>query len=289
MNTQKIAILTDSCSDLTHEHIGDNPIYVVPLVISWKGIEYQDGVDITADEVFVKAQEELPKTSLPRREAVDTALEQIKAAGYEKVLAIMLSGGLSGTYNMMRLVAEERSDLEIYAVDSVSASLGEGAIVLQLMDYIRRGFSWERLKVLAHRLVANTTVFLTLDTLEYLKKGGRIGKVTALAGSLLNLKPIISFEENGELGSVAKCRGSKHIGPRMIELIQKVKGSCKHYILVTARSGNPAAYPHFKEEIRQQFPDYEKYFEGVLGSTLSVYTGANLLAAGVMVLDGIED
>ncbi len=289
MNQQRIALLTDSCSDLAPSHIGEDPIYVVPLTVSWRGEEYEDGVTITADQVFEKAQIELPKTSLPRAESVYRTLEQIRQAGYQKVLAVMLSGGLSGTYNMMRLVAQDYTDMEIYVVDSVSASLGTGIIVLQLMEYIRRGYEWERLKTISHRLVQNAHVFLTLDTLEYLKKGGRIGKVTAIAGSLLNLKPIISFEEGGELVSVAKCRGARQAEKKILELMQKIRGESRRYVLVTAYSGRGEAYPAFRDEIARHFTDCEYQMEAVISATLGVYTGPGLLGCGLLLLDGVED
>ncbi|MCD8145462.1 MAG: DegV family protein [Oscillospiraceae bacterium] len=289
MNQQKIALLTDSCADLKLEHIGDDPIFVVPLIISWQGTKYEDGVTITAEEVYDRARTELPKTSLPRPQTVYQTLERIRNLGYQKVIAVMLSSGLSGTYNMVRLAAQDFRELEIHVVDSLSGAIGSGAIVLQLMEYIKRDFAWERLKTIALRLVENTKVFFSLDTLEYLKKGGRIGKVTAMAGTVLNLKPIIAFEPNGELGSVAKCRGSRQAHSKLIELARQVREGHKRYILLTAHGGAPEAYPDYRAEVLRYFTDFEKHIESTIDATLAAYTGPGLLGAGIVILDGVED
>lgn len=288
MNQQKVALITDSCADLRPEHIGEDPIFVVPLTITCGGKQYEDGVDITADQVYEMAKTELPKTSLPRPEAMYQTLKKIQEEGYEKVIAVMLSSGLSGTYNLMRVTAQDFEDLEVLAVDSISASVGSGAMILLLMQAIKAGKSWEELKALVKELVKRTKVFFSVDTLEYLQKGGRIGRITALAGSVLNLKPIICFEPTGELGSIAKCRGSRQAQNKLIELAEKAKGNAEHYILMTAHGGAEEAYPAYREEVLKHFSGYQQHIESTIDATLGVYTGPGLLGIGVVVLDGIE-
>ena len=130
-NPYKIAILTDSCSDLSPELRAGKPIFTVPLKITCRDGEYSDGVDIFAPDIYRRlAAGELPKTSLPDFFTADRILSRIKAEGYERVLAIHLSSGLSGTYNMIRLLGESRHDLDVAVFDSVSGALGIGIIVL---------------------------------------------------------------------------------------------------------------------------------------------------------------
>lgn len=288
MNPEKIAILTDSCADLKPCHIGDNPIFVVPLIVSCGGREYRAGREISAEEVYQRAKIELPKTSLPRPADIYETLNKIKALGYEKVIAIMLSSGLSGTYNMMRLAGEDMTELEVYTVDSLSGSLGSGMMVLQTMEYINQGRSWEEIKRLAHKLMRNTTVFFSIDTLEYLKKGGRIGRVTAMAGSMLNLKPILSFASTGELGSVAKCRGSRQAQAKLVELVRGVLAGHKRYNLAAAHGGAPELYAAHREALLKAFPNYEHFVESEIDATLAVYTGPGLMGAGIQILDDME-
>ena len=153
---------------------------------------------------------------------VSDAFDQIRADGYERVIALMLSSGLSGTYNMVRLQGEQRDDLEIAVFDSKSGALGMGITVLQLWEEIQAGLDWETLvKERAPHLMANTFPFFSVDTLEYLYKGGRIGKITAMAGTMLNIKPIITFSQDGQLQSIAKVRGRRAVQDKIIELVRK--------------------------------------------------------------------
>lgn len=110
-NPEKIALLTDSTADLPAPMREGKPIYVVPLKIRCEDGEYSDGVDITAEGVYERLHRgELPRTSLPEGGVVSDTLDQIRADGYERVIAVMLSSGLSGTYNMVRLQAGQRDD-----------------------------------------------------------------------------------------------------------------------------------------------------------------------------------
>ena len=168
MTPKKIALLTDSCADLDPVVAQENRIYVVPLQILCEDGVFEDGVDITAQDVYRRLKGgQLPKTSLPSGAAVEAAFDRIAADGYDGVIAVMLSGGLSGTYNMVRLHAEEREDLKITVFDSASGSLGIGMVLLQLAEDIRAGLEWKELvKKRAPRLIAGTTPFFSVDTLE---------------------------------------------------------------------------------------------------------------------------
>ena len=286
-NPYKIAILTDSCSDLSPELRAGKPIFTVPLKITCRDGEYSDGVDIFAPDIYRRlAAGELPKTSLPDFFTADRILSRIKAEGYERVLAIHLSSGLSGTYNMIRLLGESRHDLDVAVFDSVSGALGIGIIVLQAWEDIESGMTWEELvKERVPKLIANTFPFFSVDTLEYLAKGGRIGKVTAMAGTVLNIKPLITFAPDGQLQSVAKVRGRKAVQDKLLELVRKALGDHKRYNLGVANGGAPEEMAELKEKLKQALPDYDHIWEGELDGTLSVYIGNGVLGAGVQILD----
>lgn len=287
MNSQKIAILTDSCADLRPEYLADHPIYVVPLKILCADGEYDDGVTIHARDVYARLKAgELPKTSLPDGAAVDAVLDQIRADGYEKVAAIMLSSGLSGTYNMVRLLVGGRKDLQIKAFDSLSGALGEGCVALQAALDIENGMSWEELtEERIPRLLANVHPYFSVDTLEYLMKGGRIGKITALAGSLLNIKPILGFAEDGQLQSVAKVRGRKALSDKFLEIIAAEIGEHQRYDLLVANGGAPEEMAALRARMEERFPHFEHFWESELDATLSTYIGDGVLGAGVLLLD----
>ena len=287
MAPRKIALLTDSCADLSARTAEENRIHVVPLRIRCADGEYRDGVDIHAADIYARLKRgELPKTSLPTGEDIAAAFDRIAAEGYDGVIAVMLSGGLSGTYNLVRLMAEERKDLEIKVYDSVSGSLGIGVTMLQLAEDLRAGASWRELtKKRVPQLIQGTTPFFSVDTLEYLQKGGRIGKVAAMAGTMLQIKPLITFAPDGQLQSIAKVRGRKQVMDKLVDLAVKACGSHKKYNLAVANGGAPEEMEELREKLKAALPNYDHIWDGEIDGTLSVYIGDGILGSGVQVLD----
>lgn len=290
MMPQKIALLTDSCADLTPQLTQANNIYTVPLRILCSDGDYRDGVDIRAGDIYARLRAgELPQTSLPAGEDIEQTFREIAEAGYDGVIAVMLSGGLSGTYNMVRLLAEECREhlgLQVRVYDSVSGSLGQGLALLQLADDIRGGMGWEELtEHRAPQLIANTFPFFSVDTLEYLHKGGRIGKVTATAGTLLQIKPIITFAQDGQLQSIAKVRGRRQVIDKLIDMTVRRCGEHRRYNLAVANGGAPEEMDLLREKLTNALPDYRNIWEGEIDGTLSVYIGDGVLGAAVQVLD----
>ena len=286
-NPEKIALLTDSTADLTPAMREGKPIYVVPLKIRCDDGEFSDGVDIFAQDVYDRLHRgELPRTSLPEGGVVSDTLDQIRADGYEKVIAVMLSGGLSGTCNLVRVQAEQREDLDIAVFDSRSGSLGIGIIVLQLWEEIQAGAGWDKLihERVPH-LVDNTFPFFSVDTLEYLRRGGRIGRITALAGTMLSIKPIITFSEDGQLQSIAKVRGRKQVQDKIVELLRSKFRAGKRYNLGVANGGAPAEMAELSEKMRARFPDFVHCWEGAMDATLSVYIGDGVIGGGIQFID----
>ena len=287
MTPQKIALLTDSCADLSPQMAEENQIYVVPLRILCADGEYRDSVDIHAADIYARLRSgELPQTSLPAAQDITGAFDRIAADGYDAVIALMLSGGLSGSYNMVRLLAEERTDLTIRVYDSVSGSLGTGMMVLQLAEDIRLGMDWDTLtERRVPWLIRNTFPFFSVDTLEYLQKGGRIGKVTAMAGTMLQIKPLITFAADGQLQSIAKVRGRNLVIRKLIELVEDRHSGAARYNLAVANGGAPAEMEILKEKLTAALPNYDHIWSGELDGTLSVYIGDGVLGAAVQRLE----
>ena len=288
MSPKKIALLTDSCADISRELAEKHHIYVVPLRILCADGEYLDGVEIRNTDIYERLRAgELPKTSLPSTEEIGKVVRQIVADGYDGVVAVMLSSGLSGTFNLSRILAEEcEGFLEIRAYDSLNASLGQGMTLLQLAADIESGMSWEELtERRVDQLMKGSIAFFSVDTLEYLQKGGRIGKVTATAGALLQIKPVLSFTEDGQLKSVAKARGRGQVIDKLVEMAVKACGDHKRYNLAVANGGAPEEMVKVREKLTAALPNYDHIWEGEIDCTLSTYIGDGVLGAAVQVLD----
>lgn len=287
MNRDKIAFLVDSCADLTEEVRAGKPFYLVPLRITCEDGDFRDGVDIWGEDVCRRLEAgELPRTSLPDPMSVTEALERIRADGYERVIALPLSSGLSGTHNMIRIQCEEFEGLECVVADTRSGSMGIGIVALQLWEDVQAGMGWEELtKKRVPFLLKNTFPFFSVDTLEYLQKGGRIGKVTAMAGSLLNIKPILTFAPDGELVSVAKVRGKKQVNAKFIELLKEHFVEGKRFNLAVANGGAEEDMAKLKADVQAAFPGCEHIWEGPLDATLSVYLGRGMLGTAIQMLE----
>ena len=146
MNDQKIAVMVDSGTDVPPNYREKYGIYWLPLLINYSDRQYLDGVDIDPHEMYRRLPDEIPKTSLPDGGMVRDMFDRIMADGYEKVLVVTISSGLSGTYNMVRLTAEEYEGLEIFVLDSRNISIGAGLIAIRAAQMINdEGMKWDEL------------------------------------------------------------------------------------------------------------------------------------------------
>ncbi len=285
--TDKIAILIDSGTDVPPEYIEKYHMFVAPLKIIFSDGEYADGVDLTAAEMYRRLPLEVPKTSLPSAESVLRILNQIRAEGYSKVLVVTISSGLSGTHNMFKLLASNMKDLDMYVYDTKNIAIGSGFSAIQAAEYLAEGMDWETLKQTLEANTSKSKVFFCLDTLEYLKKGGRIGLVTAMLGTALNLKPIISCNPEGVYYTMAKVRGRHQSLKKIMDLAEQYAGTSKHYNVALIGSGklglDDAA--SIREEVVKRFPHCNMLIEGELGCCLGVHVGPGLVGVGIQILD----
>ena len=145
---------------------------------------------------------------------------------------------------------------------------------------------WEQLVgQRVEHLLRNTHAFFSVDTLEYLQKGGRIGKITALAGTVLNIKPILTFAEDGQLVNVAKVRGRKQVQGKLIELVKEQVGDHKAFNLLVANGGAEEEMKQLKADLMEAIPGCRHIWDSHIDGTLSVYIGKGVLGAAIQFLD----
>lgn len=206
----KIKIVTDSTCDLNDDVIKKMGIMVVPLSISINGESYLDRVDITPKEFIekMKASPELPKSSQPPAGEFLKVYDQLGSEGYE-VISIHMTGGMSGTVRSAESAAQMTS-AKVNVVDSRFISRALAFQVLEAAEMAAAGKTVEQILARLNTIREQTRLFVVVDTLENLVKGGRIGKGRALIGSLLNIKPIASLE-GGEYTPVSKARSHSQV------------------------------------------------------------------------------
>jgi DegV family protein with EDD domain len=230
---EKIALIADSACDLTKQQIEKYNVIILPLKIIYKNNEYLDGITITPEEVYEKLEEEIPSTSLPSPKEIDDVFMKLENEGYTHVIAIPLSSNLSGTYNTVKLIADNHPKLISTIFDSKSLTLGTGSLVLGCGEMIEQGKSYEEIVNQLPLMRDRVTVYYVVDTLKYLIKGGRIGKVSGTIGSLLNVKPIISIDKDGVYYTYAKIRGKKQATSKLFSIAEDAlkKGKSKIWIM----------------------------------------------------------
>jgi DegV family protein with EDD domain len=216
----KIHIVTDSTCDLTKEELEKLGIHVVPLTIQMDGHTYTDGVDIFPDEFLTKMNglQELPKSSQPAPGRFVELYDELGKDG-SKIVSIHMTGGMSGTVDSARQAAEI-TESEVAVVDSRYIAWG---LAFQLREAAKKrdeGASVEEIVAHVNKVRENTRLFVVLDTLENMVKGGRIGKGKAMIGSILNLKPVAHLDI-GEVTICAKPRSHKQVVKYLFEQFQK--------------------------------------------------------------------
>lgn len=281
----KIAILVDSGTDVPQEIIDMYNIYVIPLKIIYKDREYTDKVDITPEEIYKRLPEEFPGTSLPDGESITKIFDQIKNDGYDKVLAITISSGLSGTNNVVRLVAQEQEGIQTHVLDTKNIGIGAGFTAIQAAKWIEDGMEWDTLIDELVALAERTKVFFNVATLEYLQKGGRIGLVASILGNALKLNPIISCNEEGIYYTVGKARGRKKSLDKTMSYVKEAVGDAKVFNLAVAHGAAEEEAIEMKARFEREFPNVQEIYFGQISPALVVHTGPGLLGIGVQILE----
>ena len=284
MAEEKIAILVDSGSDVPKECRDKYSMYLAPLTIIYKDAEYRDGVDIQPEDVFARFSEEIPSTSLPSPSTVADIFKQIKADGYEKVIAVAISSGLSGTYEMFGSFGPAPEGLETYYVDTKNIGIGSGFSAIRAGELIEEGLPFAEVCREVERAARGTKLFFCVSTLEYLVKGGRIGLVAGVLGTILDLKPVISCNEDGIYYTVAKSRGRKKSLRLALDRAVEFATGAKEYNITVMHGAAQDEADALLADLKAQSPDYRISIEGQITPALVVHTGPGLIGIGVQRL-----
>lgn len=273
---QKIAILTDSSCDLSKEEREKNGIFMLPLQIIYKDAEYLDHLTISPKEVYESLKTEIPTTSLPSAKYMDEVFDQIEAQGYTHVIGILISSALSGTFNAIRLQIQDRTAFTFELFDSKILGYPLGRIVLKAHEMIENGKSFEEILAYLPTVREKTFGYYTLETLEYLKKGGRIGRVAGTVGDLLNLKPIITVDDDGSYVTVSKARGRKQSIKKLKSIADELisEGKCKLFIL----HGHAEMEASALKECFNGHPNITELRICEIGPAMGIHAGPGMIA-----------
>lgn len=273
----RVRIIIDSTTDLAPELRGQ--VEIVPLTVSFGTEEYIDGVTITHEEFYNKLLESdvLPTTSQATPAAFEKVFKEVTAAG-DSAVVITLASQFSGTCQSARIAAEDYDN--IYVVDSGSVTLGAGILAEYALRCARSGMTAAEIAGLLEKKKEDICLIAMLDTLEYLKKGGRISAAVAFAGGLLNIKPVVNVKD-GVINMLGKARGSKQGNNLLVQEIEKTGGIDFDLPILLGYSGLSDAL--LKKYITDSAPLWENGIDTLrytsIGSVVGTHAGPGAIAA----------
>lgn len=272
-----IRIITDSASDMLEKE--SKYLKVLPLTVTFGETEYLDGVTLSSKEFYEKLIEndELPKTSQVGPYDFEQAIQEVIDAG-DTPLVITLSSKLSGTYNSAQIAASAFDD-KIYVVDSENVCIGERILVEYAIRMIEAGKEVQEIAEELERAKKEICLVALLDTLEYLRKGGRISNVSGFVGGMLSIKPVIGIKD-GVVETLGKARGSKNANNLLSQQIMQAGGIDFEMPYAVAYSGldDSLVQKYVKDNEHVWKPYTDELEIRVVGSTIGTHAGPGAIA-----------
>ncbi len=283
IGNERIALVTDTSCDLSEEQLAEYDIRTVALRVSTRTGEYRDRTEISQEQLYEILKTEVPKTSLPLPEDVSMLYRTLRDEGATAILHLSISGNLSGTYNMVSLLAEDFGDLQVHVFDSRTLSCGLGLLVLEAAESLSSGMSIEDTLALLEKRRENQLGTFIIRTLEFLRKGGRIGRVEGALGSLLQIKPVIYVNEEGIYNTLCKARGFSNALTAMVdEIIRRYQGRRVRLAVVHGAAYDDAV--KLLDRLLERL-DVVSSFISPVSPALAIHTGPGLLGAIVQLAE----
>jgi len=274
-----VKIITDSTADLPPEVAQEFGITVVPLHIHFGHETYKDGVDISKEEFYrrLTSEHELPKTSAPSAGAFTEAYERL-AGETDEILSLHISHKLSATYNSATMGRDGvTADCRISVIDTLTTSMGLGLLAIRAARLAGKGATLDEVVADTESALLRTQFFGVLDTLEYLHKGGRLGKASSFLGSILQVKPIVGLRD-GEVHPIERARGFQKALDRICEMVADYKQISS---LAVAHTTGQEDMERMASQMSQFYPG-DRILRSRVGSTIGTYLGPGALCVGLI-------
>lgn len=274
-----VRFIIDSASDIMPDEAAALGMTHLPLRVNFDDVEYRDSVDLTHREFYMKLVESdvLPRTSQIPPADYSEAFESIIAAG-DTPIVITLSSKLSGTYQSAMIAAAECSG-DVYVVDSENVAIGERILIERGLELAAQGLSAQEIVDTLNAEKKKIRIMALVDTLEYLKKGGRISPAVAMVGGVLSIKPVIAIV-NGEVEVIGKARGSKKANNLLRELVEKSGGINFDKPFALAYSGlSDDLLKKYAEDSAELYADYSGELPvHTIGCAIGTHAGPGAVA-----------
>lgn len=281
MNDQRIAILTDTGTNVPADFAATHDVRNVSLVVNYSDGSFRSGIDITTDEVIDRFQTEIPTTSLPSPSDIQAALEAARADGYERAVFVTISSGLSATNQTVELVASQMEGFPVTVVDTKSIGVAAGLVVMAATEMVEAGVPFDELGPRLADLSEHTRVYFTVRELKYLRHGGRINEATYRLGSALNIKPVFFCDEQGKYATVKKARGWEKALSAELSFVQEQAKRYEKVICAVCCTKAEDRLEELSGKIRETIPNVADIVTSGISPDLIVHTGASLVGMAV--------
>ena len=284
MNEQRIAVVTDSGTDTPADFVAAHDVRVVPLRINYSdGSTYENGVDITAEEVVRRFAEEVPTTSLPSPMRVREVFERARADGYAGAVFVAISSGLSATYDTVRMVARqmEAEGFPVVVVDTKSIGAAAGLVVMEAARLAEGGMTLDRMGSVLAAASERVRVYFSVRELDFLRKGGRISEAVYRVGSVLNIKPVLTCDAEGKYVIEKKPRGWRKALRAQLDLVAEQAARWERVRLAVC-AYDPALREELAAALRERVGNACELVSCGVSADLLVHTGPTLVGMAVM-------
>lgn len=277
----KVAVITDSSAYLSADVREREGLFVLDVPISIDGETYVEGVNLTQEEFYAKmaVSKELPKTSQPSLDQLDTLLSDLSEQNYTHVVGLFLSSGISGFYQNIHYLVDEYPNMAIAFPDTKITATPLGSMVRNVLDWVAAGLEFDTILSKLDQQIAGSTAFIMVNDLNHLVKGGRLSNGSAILGNLLAIKPILYFNEEGVITVYEKVRTEKKAVKRLLEILQEWTAGQDYEIAVLHTNTLEKA-----EAVKQALAEVGKT-ENVtivpLNSVIATHLGEGAIALGL--------
>jgi DegV family protein with EDD domain len=277
LTVENTAIVLDSTADLPDAANRFPNWRVVPLYVRFGDESLRDGVDIDPAEFYARLRDSaiFPTTSQPTPGDFLACYEEL--GRFERIFSLQVSARVSGTFASAETAAAELGDGRVRAIDTETASASIAMLALAIQRRLERGTTDEEIDALVTRYLRERGLLFTVDTLEFLQRGGRIGKAAAFAGALLQVKPILSISD-GEVEAIKRVRGERKAFAELAAALETETKDEPAYRLAVAHAAAPERAAELEDLVREQRPHAQLELVVTLGAVIGAHAGPGTLA-----------
>ena len=276
----KLAVIADSSAYFDESYTQKENLFVLDIPVVIDGNTYIEGKNITSEDFYKKMalSSELPKTSQPSIAELEETLSRLSQEGYTHVIGLFLSSGISGFFQNIQYLKEEFSNLEIAFPDSKITSAPLGIMVTSALKWAENGLTFDEILDRIALQIEGTGAFIMVDDLNHLVKGGRLSNGAAILGTLLSIKPILYFNEQGVIEVFEKIRTEKKATKRLIEIVQERTSNGKYEIIVI--HANALEKAEALRELLLESTGETRISLATFGSVIGTHLGEGSIALG---------